>query len=184
MTSQPLALLRWWRLRAWRPNWIMLRILLVLGLAVVLFFPSFFGDDGYNDMPPTEVSTVTSFLQEAAPGPVYCAIDNAPLADTSRYNLFPLIEIFGSTTGPIGGAPVTPDIANMVAKAALSYTGGRTPAYVIVTPSMLAYSLAYGVATSGNFKILLAALAHSPKWKLLADRAGTVIYELPPTARH
>ena len=158
-----------------------LRILLALGLAVALFFPAFYGDDGFNTMSQTEVATVTSFLQTAAPGPVYCAVDNAPLADTAGYVEFPLTTIFGAS-GLMGAAPVTPDIATTIASLALSRTGGRQPAYVLVTPGMLAYSQAYGLTPSKSFAILLAALAHTPAWKLVDHRAGTVIYELPPTA--
>jgi hypothetical protein len=160
---------------------VMLRIALVVAFAVALFFPSFFGDDGYNAMSATEVETVTSFLRNAAPGPVYCAIDNAPLADTARYNLFPLTTIFG-TAGLAGKAYVTPDIAETIASAALGRTGGHQPAYVIVTPSMLAYNRAYGVTSPGSFTTLLAALAHSSLWRPLIRRAEIAIYEMPPVA--
>jgi hypothetical protein len=156
-----------------------LRILLVLGIGLALFFLSFFGDDGYNNMPQAEVVTVTSFLQNADPGPIYCPVAIAPLADTARYNLFPVTNIFGAGS-LTGRTPVTSDIANVIASDALSNTGGRTPAYVLVTPGMLAYSQAYGVASSNNFATLLTALARSRAWKLIVRRAGTVIYELPP----
>jgi hypothetical protein len=156
-----------------------LRILLVLGVALALFFVAFFGDDGYNSMPQTEVATVTSFLEKAAPGPVYAPIDDAPLADTARYNQFPVTDIFGAD-GITGGAPATRNIADTVASVARSTTGGRTPAYVLVTPGMVAYSQAYGAATPRDFTTLLTALAQSRAWKLIINRAGTVIYELPP----
>ena len=42
----------------WRPL-VTLRILLVLGLGVALFFVAFFGDDGFNNMPKQEVVTVS-----------------------------------------------------------------------------------------------------------------------------
>jgi hypothetical protein len=155
-----------------------LRILLVLGVALALFFVAFFGDDGSNNMPQTEVATVTSFLEKAAPGPVYTPIDDAPLADTARYNQFPVTDIFGAD-GVTGGAPATSGIANTVASVARSATRGRTPAYVLVTPGMVAYSEAYGVATPRDFATLLSALAHSRAWKLVTNHAGTVIYELP-----
>lgn len=157
-----------------------LRILLVLGLGLGLFFLSFFGDDGYNNMPEPEVVTVTSFLEKATPGPIYSPAAVAPLADTARYNQFPMTGIFG--TADLGGAgPVTSNIATVIANFARSRTRGRTPAYVVVTPSMLAYSQAYGIATPGSFSTLLTSLARSPAWKLIVNRAGTVIYELPPT---
>ena len=157
-----------------------LRILLVLGVALALFSVAFFGDDGYNSMPQTEVAAVTSFLEKAAPGPVYTPIDNAPLADTARYNQFPVSDIFGSG-GITGGAPVTRNIAATVANVAQRTTRGRTPAYVLVTPGMVAYSRAYGAVAPRDFTTLLTALAQSKTWKLIVNRAGTVIYELPPT---
>ena len=163
----------------WRP-WITARILLVLGLGVGLFFVAFFGDDGFNSMPNQDVVTVTSFLEKADPGPIYSPTVVAPLADTARYNQFPLTDIFG-TAALAGQTPVRPNIATLIANLAQRTTGGRAPAYVLVTPTMRAYSQAYGVAPPSSFSILLKSLAQSRAWKLIVDRAGTVIYELPPT---
>jgi hypothetical protein len=162
---------------AWGP---LLRILFALGFTTALFFPAFFGDDSFNVMSPNEVATVTSFLQSATPGPVYCAIDNTTLADTAKYDLFSVRPIFG-TNSLMGTAAVGPDVASVVATNALTDTDGRKPAYVILAPSMIAYSQAYGVASAGSFTTLLRSLASSHSWKLLVDRSGTIIYELPPT---
>lgn len=158
-----------------------LRILLILGLGLALFFVSFFGDDGYNSMSQAEVETVTSFLEKAAPGPVYSPTAVAPLADTARYNQFPVTDIL-STAALAGAGPVTPGIADAIASLARRTTGGRAPAYVLITPSMLAYSQAYGTATPGSFAILRTSLAKSRAWKLVVSREGTVIYELPPAS--
>ncbi len=161
--------------------WVTLRILAVLGLGVALFFVSFFGDDGFNNMPKGEVATVTSFLRKADPGPIYCPTVVAPLADTARYNQFPLTDIFG-TAALAGQAPVRPNIATLIANVAQRTTGGRAPAYVLVTPTMRAYNQAYGEAPSSSFSVLLKSLAQSRTWKLIVNQAGTVIYELPPTS--
>jgi len=155
-----------------------LRAPLVLGAVLALFFPAFFGDDSFNYMSQTEVSLVTSLLQHAPVGPVYCGSLNAPVADTARYNLFPLPVIFGAN-GLTTRA--TPGIANLIARDSLSYTNNTEPAYVLITPSMINYSKAYGLVSPRDFAILLASLAHSPKWKLIASESGTVIYELPPS---
>jgi len=163
-----------------RLSWAVLRPPLALGVAVALFFPAFFGDDSFNAMPQPEVATVLSFLESAVPGPVYCAIDNAPLADTSKYDLFPLTRILGSYS-LLRKAPVTPAIASTIAADSRKQTHGTEPAYVIVTPSMIAYNRAYGVTAPDSFTILLTALAHSPTWELIVHRAGITIYELPPT---
>jgi hypothetical protein len=162
----------------WRPL-VTARILLVLGLGVGLFFVAFYGDDGFNNMPKTEVATVTSFLGKADPGPIYCPTVVAPLADTARYNQFPLTDIFG-TAALAGQAPVRSNIATLIADLALRSTGGRGPAYVLVTPTMRAYTQAYGLAPPSSFSVLLRSLAQSRAWKLIVNRAGTVIYELPP----
>jgi hypothetical protein len=158
-----------------------LRVPVTLAVTVALFLPAFFGDDSFNSETPTEVAAVTSFLDNAQPGPVYCAIGNAaPVADTARYNQFPLITVFGSG-GIAGVAPASPGIADILASAAAGVTHGSQPAYVLITPSMLAYAQAYGVPPPEGLTVLRESLARSPRWKLLVDRAGTVIYQLRAT---
>jgi hypothetical protein len=157
----------------------MVRALAALGLILALFFPAFFGSDRFDVMLEPQVAAVTSFLQHAPAGPVYCANTNAPLADTARYDLFPLKPIFGNYS-LIGSAPVRPDIARVIAANAMFYTHRRQPAYVLVTQSMTAYNQAYRVTPSNSFSILLHALAHSRDWKLVVDQAGIVIYQLQP----
>jgi hypothetical protein len=155
-----------------------LRTPLVLGVVLALFFPAFFGDDRFNVMTKAEVTEVTSFLQGAPAGPVFCAIDNAPTSDTARYNLFPQAPVFGSS-GAAQDAPAAPDVAEVLAREAVRYTGGREPAYVLVTPSMIAYGQDYGIPVR-SFTTLLASLARSRAWKIAVDRPGAIIYELPP----
>ena len=159
-----------------------LRVPLALGVALILFFPAFFGNDSFNVMPQTEVATLASFQQTAAAGPIYTIEGNDPLSDTARYDQFPVSAIFHSTSSA-DKTPVTRDIANMITYDALKYTGGKQPAYVVITPSDIAISQAYGLTSLSNIRILTDSLAHSPDWKLVADQAGTVIYRLLPTAR-
>jgi hypothetical protein len=160
-----------------------LRVQVVLGLILALFIPAFFGNDSFDSMPQPEVATVTSFLQSAPAGPLYCAVDNAPLADTARYNLYPLKPIFGEYS-LMETAPVGTDIASVIAANAQLYTNGTQPAYVMVTSSMMAYNQAYGLTLPSSFRILLSALGHSRAWKLIVHSADTVIYELPPSPVH
>jgi hypothetical protein len=61
----------------------------------------------------------------------------------------------------------------------VSYTAGRVPTYVLVTPSMIAYGQDYGIPVR-SFTTLLASLARSRAWKITVDQPGAVIYELPP----
>jgi hypothetical protein len=159
-----------------------LRVPLALGVALILFFPAFFGNDSFNVMPQTEVATLASFQQTAAAGPIFTIEGNDPLSDTARYDQFPVSAIF-HTTGPADNKPVPPDIANMIASYALKYTGGKQAAYVVITPSDIAISQAYGLTSLSNINILTGSLALSPDWKLVADQDGTVIYRLSPTAR-
>jgi hypothetical protein len=159
-----------------------LRVPLALGVALILFFPAFFGNDSFNVMPQTEVATLTSFEQTAAGGPVYTIEGNDPLSDTARYDQFPVSAIF-QTVGSAGNKPISPDIAKTITFYALKYTGGQQPAYVVITPSDIAISQAYGLTSLSNINILLSSLDHSPDWKLVTDRDGTVIYRLLPTAR-
>lgn len=156
-----------------------LRILLALVIEVALFFPAFFGDDNYNMMSQAEVTTVTSFFDHAHPGPVFIATGNSPISDTFNYNLFPLATIFDSP-GIAAAKPASPHIANVIAVDAIRYTGGSEPAYIVVTPSMIAYNRAEQSILPGNFAVLLDSLARSKDWKLAASQSGTFIYELPP----
>jgi hypothetical protein len=157
-----------------------LRAPAALGVLLALFLPVFFGSDRFEVMTKPEVAAVTSFLQNARAGPVFCPNANAPLADTARYNVFPLKLIFG-TNGIMGEAPVEADIASVIAANAQSFTNEGKPAYVMVTSSMVAYDQAYQVTPPSSFSILLSSLGHSSAWKLIFNRANTVIYELPPS---
>lgn len=158
---------------------VQLRILLALVIELALFFPAFFGDDNYNVMSQAEVVTVTSFFNHAHPGPVFQATSNSPISDTFNYNLFPLAIIFDNSDIAAEKA-ASPQIANIIAGEAVRYTGGTEPAYVVITPSMIAYNKAIQSVPPENFAVLLASLAHSKEWKLAVSRYGTFIYELPP----
>jgi hypothetical protein len=160
-----------------------LRAPLTVGLILALFFPAFFGSDRFAVIPRPEVTAVTSFLQNARGGIIYCADNYAPLADTARYNLFSVKPIFGND-GLIGEAPVETHIADVIADNALFYTHGNQPVYVLVTASMIAYNEAYRVTPAGSFPILLSSLAHSRAWKLVVDSPDTEIYEWQPPAVH
>lgn len=155
-----------------------LRIPIALGAILILFLVAFFGDDQFNVLPQPEVAAVTSFMQTAPAGPVYYAIDNAPVDGTARYHLFPSTAIFG--TGAVWGTkPAQSNIAEALAAGAGRYTLGREPTYVLITPSMISYGRSYGIPVS-DFTILLASLSHSKIWQLIVNNAGTIIYELPP----
>jgi hypothetical protein len=160
-----------------------LRAQVAFGLILTLFFPSFFGSDRLAVMSQSEITAVTSFLQNARGGVVYCANTDAPLADTARYNLFPLKQIFGNN-GLIGETPVQTNIAEVIAANALFYTHGRQHIYVMVTASMIAYNQAYRVIPPSSFPTLLSSLAHSRAWKRVVDTEDAVIYELQPSAVH
>ena len=117
-------------------------------------------------------------LQENYPvGPVFSAIDNGAEEDTSRYDEFPWLIIFGGTLP--AGTPAKPDIAKVLEQDAGTYTGGSQPAYVVVAPSMEAYNRAYAVTYASSFTTLLNSLARSKTWKLIYKADGTFIYELP-----
>ena len=154
-------------------------ILLPLVIELTLFFPAFFGDDNYNMMSQAEVNTVTSFFDNARPGPVFLATGNSPVSDTFNYDLFPLAPVFDSPGIP-AEEPDSLRIASTIAMTAIRYTGDSEPAYVVVTPSMIADNNAYQSILPGNFAVLLSSLAQSKDWKLVAGGSGTFIYELPP----
>jgi len=153
-----------------------LRAPLALAGALVLFFPAFFGDDSFNEMPAAEVSAVTNFWLHAQPGPVYEAIDNAPVADTSRYSLFPLRDIFGSDS-VLTPSAITPSVASTLATLAAHSDSGEH-SYVMITSTMRAYTTAYGEASPHDYAVLVNSLDHSPAWAVVLRAPGVVIYEL------
>jgi hypothetical protein len=155
-----------------------LRIPVALGIAIALFFPAFFGDDGFNYMTRSEVNVLTSFWLHAKPGHVFLGIDQAPVADTWRYNLFPLSPIFGSPL--VQSQQITYDVADAVAKRARAENHGRTPTYIIITDNMIANNNAYGIVSPSGFAILRSSLRRSHSWKLVLNRGGVQVYELPP----
>lgn len=167
------------RLPTWRLSPGSLRAPVALAAALALFFPAFFGNDNFNRMSRQEVAVATSFWRTARAGTVYVPIDNAPVADTGHYNLFPLKPIFGNY-GLLRAAPVTSGIAARLAAAAGRSPLAGEPAYVLVTTNMIVFNQAHGVARKGSFAILLRSLARSPSWRLVVHKAGIVIYELPP----
>jgi retron-type reverse transcriptase len=160
-----------------------LHVPVVLGVVLGLFFVAFFGDDAFDVMPQTEVNTLLAFQQHARLGPIYTAAGNSAFLDTAKYNRLQLFTIFGSLDGTPVVNKATPNIANVLARNSTLYTGGRRPAYVVVAPSMIAYSKTYNEVPPQYFAILLNSLARSSKWKLIVNNGhGTIIYELPAGA--
>lgn len=159
-----------------------LRAVVPLTLALALFFPSFFGNDGSNVMTPSEVNTDLSFLESAKPGPVLGVIGNAPGSDTANYNEFPAGAILdvGGIVGPTNHA--VPDLPALLARTMNDDFPGL-PIYILMTPSMSAYNKAYGITSPGSITSLLAALKKSPYWTLVASNDGTEIYQMTAAAR-
>ena len=153
-----------------------------LAVALVLFFPSFFGDDSYNVQPQTEVTLMTELQQNYPPGPVYSATGDGAQQDTAQYDEFTWDVVWGDVIP--SGTLAKPNIAYTIAQAALSFTdGGQTPAYVVVGPNMQTYSRAYGVTYAVSFQILLDSLNKAKYWKLLFSSDGTYVYQLPKGAK-
>ena len=151
-----------------------------LGLVLALFFPAFFGDDASNVMTESETEIIYHFLQTAKVGPIYSAGDNAPTQDTWRYADFQMPTIFGTGDGDPLVTKATPNLADIIAKDSLGYTNNKQPAYVLISPSMIQYSIAFGETSPSSYTILINSLNKSSKWKLLVNKDGTSIYELPP----
>jgi hypothetical protein len=147
--------------------------------SLTLFIPAFFGDDAINAMPKQTVTTITSFLRSAQPGPLLVPFDRAPLSDTARYDRFPLVTIFGAN-GVLGTKPDRSTLTSVLAREALKRTNGTEPAYLIVTPTTIAYNDAYQAVKPDYFMSLLKELRQSAYWHLVVANAGAVIYELNP----
>lgn len=147
-----------------------LRAPVVIAIITALFLVAFYGDDTSNVMPASEVTTITNTLEHVPPGPVFAAVDNAPLFDTAQYNKFGEVPFLDPT-------PISSDIDAKLARTAAHLAPGKQ-AYVVVAPSMISYSQAYSATSLRNFNVLLSSLARSPYWKLIASDEGTVIYDL------
>jgi hypothetical protein len=152
-------------------------------VAVTLFFPSFFGNDQSSVMTASEVNTTYTFFQKAKPGSLLTVIGNAPVSDTADYNDFPVGIIFGDGGIMPGGYNVAiVDVPAYLARTMERYSGNQ-PAYIVMTPSMSRYNLEFGVTAQENITALLAALAKSRYWTLVASNDGTEIYQLSQAAR-
>lgn len=156
-----------------------MRIPVTLGIVLALFFPTFFGDDGFNYMTKAEVDVTRAFWLHSQPGHVFMGIDAAPVADTWRYDQFPLSSIFGGTLYQTPSA-VTYRIAGELAHKADHQSHGHKPAYILITDNMIAYNNAYGITGPHSFDVLLYSLRHSSLWTPIVNRDGVMIYELPP----
>ncbi|MGB6454238.1 MAG: hypothetical protein WBH47_07070 [Streptosporangiaceae bacterium] len=154
------------------------RMVIAMAISLTLWLPAFFGDDAANTVSQFEVDTVTSFFQTAPPGVIFLPTTGAPIADTSRYDLFTESPIFGQGGTVDKGLP-TPSVADLLARTAVRFTEGLEPSYVMVSPSMIAYNAAYPTTPPASFRILLASLAHSSEWIPLTRSHGIYIYELP-----
>jgi hypothetical protein len=151
-------------------------------IAVALFLPSFYGGDLSMIMSNSEVNTVEAFFETAQPGPILCPIDNGPLSDTANYDEFPIGQVFGFYS-IMGTAAVTPDTAAYLARTMIALLNPNQPGYLVITPSMAAYNVAYGVTLPSSYEAFLQSVANSPYWKLLVSNQGTLIYQLSPASR-
>jgi hypothetical protein len=158
-----------------------LRAVLPLAAAVTLFFPSFFGNDQSNVMTAAAVNTTLKFFQSAKPGSLFTVIGNAPISDTSNYNDFPVGTLFGD--GGLLSDPKSIATAPAYLARTMENYSGSYPAYIVMTPSMSQYNIEFGITAPINITTLLAGLAKSPYWKLVASNDGTEIYQLSPAAR-
>jgi len=155
------------------------RVVVPLALAVALFFPAFYGYDAENVMTTAEVNDLVKFQQTAKPGVVLVPFENLPFSDTAQYNQWPLGAIYGSY-GVVQG-PVTGDIAAYLARSVIVDLG-NTPAYIVVTPSMIAYNQTNAVTFPQNVTDLVAALGKSPYWHRIVSDDGTVVYGIVAAA--
>jgi hypothetical protein len=158
-----------------------LRAVIPLALAVTLFFPSFFGNDQSNVMTSGEVNTTLAFFQAAKPGSLVTVIGNAPVSDTADYNEFPVGTIFGYG-GLLPGSQAISEAPSYLARTMKNYSGD-VPVYIVMTPSMSSYNAEFGITAPGNVIALLAGLAKSPYWRLVASKDGTQIYQMSAAAQ-
>jgi hypothetical protein len=158
-----------------------LRAPLALGVAVALFFPAFFGNDSSNVMTPGEVQGVLKLYQTARPGTIFAAADNFPEDIGGRYNLFGEQLLYGTGGLLQSKKELVTSNAGRITRTIRSKAIPNEPAYVLITPAMLQFGLAYGYFGTHDLEALTTTLNHAKGWSRIYDADGVTVFELPPT---
>jgi hypothetical protein len=153
----------------------------VLAVAIALFLPSFFGDDGVNVMPQSDVQGVLAFYQSARPGTIFSMADNAPGDLNGRYNLFGSQFLYGPAGLVTGPRLYLSDAAAFTRLIKKNTLNPDEPTYVLITKSMETYAAEYGFLNASNVQELRTMLDHAPGWFEAYNAHGVTAFELPPS---
>jgi hypothetical protein len=153
----------------------------VLAAVIALFLPSFFGDDGVNVMPKSDVQGVLAFYQSARPGTIFSVADNAPTDLNGRYNLFGLQFLYGPDGLVKGRSLFLSNAAAFTRVVEKNDPNPNEPSYVLITKSMETYGAEYGFLGSADVGKLRTMLGHAPGWFEAYNAHGVTAYELPPS---
>ncbi len=153
---------------------------IALTIAIVLFFPAFFGDDYSYVLSKDEVQGSVSFYQSAARGTVVLADGDFPDDINERYNEFPELTLYG-----LGGIlnpkyPPTANAANLTKAIEDKVRKTNEPVYVIITDSMQAYGSEFGFLKPNELEVLKTTLDKAPGWFRIYNTPGFTVFELPP----
>jgi hypothetical protein len=153
-----------------------------LAVAVILFFPAFFGNDYSYVMSQSEVEGTLAFYQSAPPGAMFIADDNFPSDIDGRYNLFPELILYGQGGVLDGPKPLTSN-AVAITRAIEAYNPQPgEPEYVLISPSMQEFGIAYGFLYPHELQDLSRTLNHAPGWFRIYHAQGLTVFELPPNS--
>jgi hypothetical protein len=159
-----------------------LRAPVAITIILVLFFPSFFGNDYSYVMPKSEVEGVSAFYRTAPAGTIFAADDNFPSQLNGRYDLFVQKLLYGQDgILPLNKA-YTEDGLGLTRAIDRQDPDLHEPVYVLISGSMQAYGTAYGFLHPGQLQKLSNTLSHTSGWFRIFHNQGLTVFELPPVA--
>jgi hypothetical protein len=151
-------------------------------IVLVLFFPSFFGNDYSYVMPKSEVEGVSAFYQTAPAGTIFAADDNFPSQLTGRYDLFVQKQLYGQD----GIVPLkksfTENGTELTRVISQNDPDIHRPVYVLISGSMQAYGTAYGYLEPNQLEKLSESLNHTTGWFRIFHNSGLTVFEMPPVS--
>lgn len=159
-----------------------LRAPAAITVVLILFFPSFFGNDYSYVMPKSEVQGMASFYQTAQAGTIFAADDNYPSQLNGRYNLFDEKILYGED-GIVSLDKSFSEKGSAITRV-VSQNDPNThqPVYVLISGSMQAYGTAYGFLRPNQLEKLSESLAHTPGWFRLFHNSGLTVFEMAPVS--
>jgi hypothetical protein len=159
-----------------------LKVPAAITIVLILFFPSFFGNDYSYVMPKADVEGVSAFYQTAQPGTIFAADDNFPSDLSGRYNLFVQKFLYGEDGIVSLQKSLTENGSGLTRVISQNDPNLHQPVYVLISGSMQAYGTAYGFLQPHQLQKLSDILNRTSGWFRIYHNSGLTVFELPPTS--